>query len=30
MRKHYATQYFDELHKATDWLATVYGFDKAE
>jgi integrase len=27
MRKHYAKQYFDELYKATDWLATQYKFD---
>ena len=27
MKKHYARRHFDELHKATDWLATVYGFD---
>jgi len=30
MRRHYAHQYFDELHKATDWLASVYGFDKTQ
>ena len=30
MRKHYANQYFDELYKATDWLARQYGFDKAD
>jgi hypothetical protein len=28
MKKHYAKQHFDELFKATDYLATVYGFDK--
>ena len=27
MAKHYAKQHFDELFKATDWLATVYGLD---
>lgn len=26
MRKHYAKQHYDELHKATDWLGTVYAF----
>jgi integrase len=30
MRKHYANQYFDELYKATDWLAGQYGFDKIQ
>ena len=30
MRKHYANQYFDELYKATDWLAGQYGFDKVD
>jgi hypothetical protein len=30
MRKHYANQYFDELHRATDWVATLWGFDKVE
>ena len=28
MKKHYAKQHFDELFKATDWLSTLYGFDK--
>jgi integrase len=27
VRKHYANNHFDELFKATDWLATVWGFD---
>jgi integrase len=30
MRVHYARQHYDELHKATDWLATLYGFDQAD
>ncbi len=30
MRKHYANQYFDELYKATDWLATRFAFDKTQ
>jgi hypothetical protein len=30
MRMHYARQHYDELHKATDWLANVYGFDSEE
>jgi hypothetical protein len=30
MKKHYARQHFDELFKATDYLATVYGFDKLQ
>jgi integrase len=28
MRQHYTATHFDELHKATDWLATVFGFAK--
>jgi integrase len=30
VRKHYARQHYDELHKATDWLATLYGFDSED
>jgi integrase len=30
MRKHYANQYFDELFKATDWLAGHFGLDKTQ
>jgi len=30
MRRHYAQQHYGELHKATDWLASIYGFDKEE
>jgi integrase len=28
--KHYVQTHFDEMHKATDWLATQFGFHKAE
>jgi len=27
MRAHYAGQHYDDLHKATDWLASLFGFD---
>ncbi len=30
MKKHYARQHYDELHKATDWLATVFGFESED
>jgi integrase len=30
MKVHYARQHYDKLHEATDWLATLYGFDNAE
>ncbi len=30
MKVHYARQHYDDLHAATDWLATLYGFDQAE
>ncbi len=30
MKVHYARQHYDSLHSATNWLATLYGFDKAD
>ena len=30
MKKHYARQHYEELQKATDWLATVYQFDSED
>jgi len=30
MRKHYARQHYEELHKATDWLGTVYAFASSD
>jgi integrase len=30
VRKHYTDRHFDQIFSATDWLATVFGFDKIE